>query len=400
MIELQIAVLTFGLAFSCNKKMGLANPFQVYFGLWLLVVSWFYLTAESYPALAPTFKLLTLVAVGVSLVMLLCVIRYSRFDNAACNGFDTQIRARLVYLCQVIVICSIPFAYQNAMALADGADIFTKAGYAALRAALLIQKGRSLFGYLCTLSMLLTVILVYQFKRSDHLGTKVLTMLSFCSTVFYLLLSTGRTFALLFFCLMFVPWILAGRLKLKGVLIAAVLVLVSFGVVTLLLDKLSAVQGGDGSALMAVYLHLKDYTVSPFVSFGELFKQGSPLLLGEYTFRFFISVLRYLHLTDLVPVPMIREYPSVPGLVNVYTVYEVYFLDFSYAGFLVPTALLFVNWWLYVRAKSVSGPWLFVCAASYFPLVMQFFNDQYMTLLSMWIQIAFFCFVFVKLERR
>lgn len=400
MIELQIAVLTLGLAFSCNKRMGLANPFQIYFGLWLLVMCWFYLTADTYPALAPAFKLLTLVAVGLSLMMLLCVKRYSRFDNAACNGFDTQIRARLVYLCQVVVICSIPFAYQNAVALSGGADIFTKAGYAALRAALLIQKGHSLFGYLCTLSMLLTAILIYQFKRSDRLATKTLTMLSFGCTVFYLLLSTGRTFALLFFCLLFVPWILAGRLKLKGVLIAALLLFVSFAVVTLLLGKLSAVQGGDGSALMAVYLHLKDYTVAPFVSFGELFKQGSPLLLGEYTFRFFISVMQALHLTEIVPVPMIREYPSVPGLVNVYTVYEVYFLDFSYAGFLVPTALLFVNWWLYVRAKSVSGPWLFICAASYFPLVMQFFNDQYMTLLSMWIQIAFFCFVFVKLERR
>lgn len=399
MIELQIGVLALGLLLSCNKRMGLANPFQVYFGIWLLVLSWCYLSADAYPALVPAFKLLTLMGAGLSLVLLLCVRKYGQFDSASCMAFDNQIRPGVVYLCQFFVICSVPFAYQNAVALAGGVDIFTKAGYADLRAALLVQKGHSLYGYLCTISMLLTSILVYRFKRRDHLAVHLLTVLSFVGTLAYLFLATGRTFALLFFCLLFVPWLIEGRLRFKGLLIAAGLLFVSFAVVTLLLGKLPTVQDGNGFGLYAVYLHLKDYMVAPFISFGELFKQGSPLLLGEYTFRFFISVLHAFHLTDLVPVPMVREYPTMPGLVNVYTVYEVYFLDFSYLGFLAPTALLYVNWVLYVRAKRMAGPWLFIYAASFFPLVMQFFNDQYMTLLSMWIQIAFFCFLFIKRER-
>jgi len=389
-------LLALGLVLSFNKRMGLANPFQVYFGLWLVVVSWFFVTADTYPALFPEFKLLMLGATGLSFALLLCIKKYSQFDSGRYIRFDTQTRNSLLYLSQVMVVVSVPFAYQNAVALAGNADVFTKAGYAALRSALLVQKGHSVFGYLCTLSMLLTAILAYQFKWSDRLATKALTFLSFGTTGFYLLLSTGRTFALLFFCLLLVPLILAGRLKLRGVVTAAALVLISFAVVTILLGKLSAVQGGDVSVVSAVYQHLKDYMVDPFVSFSELFKQGSPMLLGEYTFRFFVSILRALHLTELVPVPMVREYPAVPNLVNVYTVYEVYFLDFAYWGFLFPTGLLFVNWALYVRAKKLAGPWLFIYGASFFPLLMQFFNDQYMTLLSMWIQIAFFSFVFVK----
>lgn len=390
MIELQIGILALGLILSCNKRMGLANPFQVYFGIWLLVLSWFYVTADSYPALVPVFKLLTLAAAGLSLALLLYVRKYSHFDSGSCRGFEVETRNSLIYLLQLAVIISVPFAYQNAMVLAGGADIFSKAGYSTLRTALLVQQGHSVYGYLCTLSMLLTSVLVYQFKRTDNFSTQALTVLSFAVTVFYLLLSTGRTFWLLFFCLLFVPWIIAGRLKFKGMVVAGILLLASFTVVTLLLGKVSSLPG--------VYQHLKDYMVAPFVSFGELFKHGSPLFFGEYTFRFFISLLSHFNLTNLTPVPMIREYPGVPGLVNVYTVYEVYWLDFSYLGFLVPSALLFLNWWLYVRAKSVVGPWLFLYAASFFPLIMQFFNDQYMTLLSMWIQIAFFCFLFIKIQ--
>lgn len=390
MIELQICILALGLILSCNKRMGLANPFQVYFGIWLLVLSWFYVTADSYPALVPVFKLLTLAAAGLSLALLLYVRKYSHFDSGTCRGFEVETRNSLIYLLQLAVIVSVPFAYQNAMVLAGGADIFSKVGYSTLRAALLVQKGHSIYGYLCTLSMLLTSVMVYQFKPEDTASRRALTVLSFVATVFYLMLSTGRTFWLLFFCLLFVPWVLAGRLRFKGVIIAGALLFASFTVVTILLGKVTS--------LLGVYQHLKDYTVAPFVSFGELFKHGSPLFFGEYTFRFFISIMNYLHLTDLTPVPMIRDALGVPGLVNVYTVYEVYWLDFSYLGFLVPTALLYVNWWLYVRAKSVVGPWLFLYAASFFPLIMQFFNDQYMTLLSMWIQIAFFCFLFIKIQ--
>lgn len=398
MIEMQIAVLALGLSLSCSKKIGLANPFQVYFGTWLFVLFWFYLTADSYPNLVSEFKLLTLSGVVLSFLMFICIKKYYPFDIRVSKNIKIESRAALLEFLQIVVILSVPFAYQNAVMLAGGMDIFTKEGYWALRWALLAQKSHSLYAYLCTLSMVLTSIQIYQLKSSDHWARKLLTVFSFMATMVYLMLSTGRTFSLLFLCLLFVPWILTGRLKLKGVLIAAILLLGLFAAVTILLGKIQSVPELAISKVYGIYEHLKLYIVAPFASFGDLFKHGSPVLLGEYTFRFFIKIFHDLHLTELVPVPMVRDHPPMDGLVNVFTVYEVYFLDFGYLGFILPTALLFVNWWLYVRAKLRAGPWLFIYAASFYPLMMQFFNDQYMTLLSMWIQIAFFCFLFIKLE--
>lgn len=400
MIEFQIAILLLGLLFSSSKRMGLANPFQVYFLLWLLVLVWFYAEAATYPPLSEAFKLLTLSAVSLSFLLLLFVKKFSHFDSALCARFDIKIRGDLLHFLQVVVILSVPLAYQNALRLDGGVSLFTKAGYLALRLALLASTERSPFAYLSTLSMLLTSIAVYNFKKTDHAVSQVLAILCTLATLFYLYLSTGRTFSLLFVCLLFLPWIVNGRLKFKGALVAIGVLFVSFAVVTIALGKIALGEASLHSVAHGIYHHLKMYTVAPFVSFAEIFSRGSPVTLGEYSLRFFISVLHTLNLTDLVPVPMVRQLPGVAGLVNVFTVYEVYFLDFSYLGFVFPTAFLFGNWLLYVKAKKAAGPWLFIYAALFYPLVMQFFNDQYMTLLSMWIQISLFSFILIKTNKQ
>jgi oligosaccharide repeat unit polymerase len=94
-------------------------------------------------------------------------------------------------------------------------------------------------------------------------------------------------------------------------------------------------------------------------------------------------------LTDVSPIALLRDYESVPNLTNVYTVYEVYFRDFWYFGVLVPPVFLVVHWELYRRANFIGGIWIFFYSASIYPLVMQFFQDQYFSMLSMWMQIGF-----------
>lgn len=399
MIELQIVVLMLGLLLASNQQMGLANPFQVYFGIWLLVLGWFYAVAATYPPLSDAFKLLTLSAVSLSFVLLLFIRKFGQFYSGLHAEFDIVCRSGLLYSLQIMVIISVPLAYQNALRLDGGVSLLTQAGYSSLRAALLASSERTPFAYLCTISMLSSSIGIYKFKKTDYVLSQILTVLCTLATFSYLFLSTGRTFSLLFLCLLFVPWIVAGRLRFKGGLIAVILLVTSFTVVSMALGKVATGQGDLVSIGQGIYQHLKMYTVAPFASFAEIFNRGSPMTLGEYSFRFFIAVLNTLDMTDLTPVPMVRQMPGISGLVNVYTVYEVYFLDFSYLGFLFPTVFLFVNWLLYVKAKRSAGPWLFIYAASFYPLVMQFFNDQYMTLLSMWIQITFFSFLLIKSSR-
>jgi oligosaccharide repeat unit polymerase len=106
-----------------------------------------------------------------------------------------------------------------------------------------------------------------------------------------------------------------------------------------------------------------------------------------------------LGLSNIQPVALIKEFTYVPDLTNVYTVYEVYFRDFSYSGILIPPLFLVGHYWLYRKALLFGGVWIFYYSASVYPLVMQFFQDQYFSILSLWIQVAFWFWLILLLPK-
>jgi oligosaccharide repeat unit polymerase len=145
--------------------------------------------------------------------------------------------------------------------------------------------------------------------------------------------------------------------------------------------------------------NLRSYTIAPLLAFSKLVESNPPLGWGENTFRFFIALQHSLGLSNIQPVALIKDYAYVPDSVNVYTVYEVYFRDFFYSGILIPPLYLVGHYWLYRKALLFGGVWIFYYSASVYPLVMQFFQDQYFSLLSLWIQIVFWYWLIIVLPK-
>lgn len=120
---------------------------------------------------------------------------------------------------------------------------------------------------------------------------------------------------------------------------------------------------------------------------------------GIYTFRFFLAIINAVGF-DVEVVPMVEKYVvNINGNVgNVYTFYKWYANDFG---------LLYAMLWQfivgiihgYITKKMYSRKtekWLIVFAISFYPLVMQFFMDEYITMLSVWVQIAFWIVIFLN----
>jgi oligosaccharide repeat unit polymerase len=134
------------------------------------------------------------------------------------------------------------------------------------------------------------------------------------------------------------------------------------------------------------------------LAFSQLFESSPSPDWGVHTFRFFIALQYVLGISAITPKPLVREFDFVPDPTNVYTAYDVYFRDFAYFGILVPPTFLILHYWLYRKAMRLGGVWIFYYSASVYPLVMQFYQDQYFSLLSMWIQIIFWYWIFLRLR--
>lgn len=394
MIELLLLLTLVGLIFASAKRMGFANPFQIYFSIWFVVLFAYYLTKDSFIRLPAEFLLLLLVAKSVSLAILAAAYWSARLPTSSTSEDWRYLReSKLFLLAQVAVLVAMPFSYQRAVELAGGESIFTVIGYVSLRAATTDDGlGFGVLSYFSVLSSAVTALAVRAYF--DRAMPFYRLLLAIVASVFYTYLSTGRTFVLFSLLLVVFPLILVGIVRLKGVIFSLLLIAILFvGVATMTSKGISAESSLVDNIESFMY-SLRAYTIAPLLAFHNLIESSPALDLGRNSFRLFYLLLQAVDLADAPP-PLIREYTTVPDLTNVYTVYEVYFRDFSYAGIIVPPAFLLAHWWLFKNALNRGGPWAFYYSASVYALVMQFFQDQYFSLLSMWIQLAFWFWLLI-----
>lgn len=395
MLEILLFINFTGLLLASHRRMGLANPFQIYFLIWFLIAFGYYLSQNSYIKISPEFIFLILTAENVALTILILIYINHSWQVKPRNILSTvTTNDQLLLIAQILVLLMAPFAYYRALVLSGGNNIFSVYGFMQLRQAMTIAgEGFGVLAYLGPLSYALSSISMISYKNKKISLLRLL--FSIAGSLFYVYLSTGRTFVLLFFILLIFPLIILKIVRIKGILFSSCLVAAMFIAVAAMTAKGINIENDFSSNFHSFLESLRSYTIAPFLALSQLIDSSPGVDLGSNTFRFFIAIFYALGFIENPPVSLIREFALVPDLTNVYTVYEAYFRDFSYVGIFFPPIFLIIHWWLYRKASEFGGIWLFYYAASVYPLVMQFFQDQYFSLLSMWIQIGFWYWLFL-----
>ncbi|MHA1381520.1 MAG: O-antigen polymerase [Candidatus Helarchaeota archaeon] len=148
----------------------------------------------------------------------------------------------------------------------------------------------------------------------------------------------------------------------------------------------------------------KHYFASSPIAFVEWMKQHEEHVHGANTFRFFIAI--YKSLGGNVEVPQTVQDPikitKLGEETNVYTVLQYYAKDF---GLIYAFLILFLLGMFYgalykksVLTNNVKLFYIALQAISYYPLLYQFFSDQYFTILSSWFQYVFWLWLFTRKE--
>lgn len=140
------------------------------------------------------------------------------------------------------------------------------------------------------------------------------------------------------------------------------------------------------------------YALSPLSALDVSLSTHAPITGGSHTLRFPLVILGDLGLYKGELESTVREFVAVPVPTNVYTFVEAPLLDFGVGGiwylfamgilvgiiFRLPTA--------YPSVRTLQG-------FAYYPLVLSFFHDQFLTITSMWLQVFILTFSFAFLYR-
>lgn len=260
--------------------------------------------------------------------------------------------------------------------------------YARLRPTLVSEKKGSygLASYVLNFSLVGTAYLAYlcRFGReSKLLWPSVFITLGLC------FLTTGRTYLVLFGCLIFVANAPIRRRNQLGMLVSA---FIGILVVTWIAGRIN--QAPTDELLASWQNHAKLYFVAPVAALNYLVDSGQPQTWGANTFRTMFAIMKAVGIEVNVP-ELVQPYPPVKLSANVYTVFSPYYRDFGFWGVAFFMALLGItHGWVAKQLDHKSFLLTVISGILLYALLMQFFQDQYFSLLSQWGQMIIWAFVF------
>ena len=305
---------------------------------------------------------------------------------------EEHINLKLRYILLAIIIIGLPFYIQAAyrVFLASSIDNF----FVGLRTEL--SYGTEDIGwtkYLVSFSFVVFAINLYTFLKERNRTNKILLTVNFLITLTYAVFVTGRGLFLMLLLLYFGLSYLQNRnfsiKKITSFFILFMLLFISIGIMY--------GKGGDKENTMKENIKPVLQTTAVYLVTSlnaldwEKHHQFHVTYEGNYSLRFFKKIGEQLDLTpNLKVTELVQPFVFVPYPTNVYTIYSPYIKDFgNLYAWLMLFLFGFIHTFIYFKALSTKSlRYSVYFSFLLFPLFMSFFQDQYLSLFSQWLQIV------------
>ena len=161
-------------------------------------------------------------------------------------------------------------------------------------------------------------------------------------------------------------------------------------------------KGGDLGLNLSENLSLGittalQYLTSPLSALDTFLHQHIVNTNGAYTLRFFAAIAQSVGLAEITPVSLVQPFVNAPFPTNVYTFSHAPFLDYGGMFWGYHFAIGAIMGLLFCVPNSRPSVITFK-AFAYYPIVLSFFQDQFFTILSSWIQIALWLYLFDRVH--
>lgn len=247
--------------------------------------------------------------------------------------------------------------------------------------------------YLVSFSYVVFAINLYCYFKEKTRTNFILIIANFLITITYSIFVTGRgLFLLLFLIYLGLSYLLNKNFSAKRISYFFALFMLLFISVGIIFGKGGSEENTVKENIQPVAEMTALYLVSPLNALEwERHHQLQINYDGNHSLRFFRKIAEQLKLVPNAKVEELTQpFVFVPYPTNVYTIYSPYIKDFGnfYAWFML-FLFGFIHTFLYFKAVSTKSiRYSIYYSFLLFPLVMSFFQDQYMSLFSTWIQVV------------
>jgi oligosaccharide repeat unit polymerase len=184
----------------------------------------------------------------------------------------------------------------------------------------------------------------------------------------------------------------------QGLIHGLILLLIIFILMSILVGKSGSNDLTLIEKIFNSYEAFMQYLLGGIVAFDQWLAKVNYFDYGENSLRTIFSLLNTIGL-DVQTKKLIQEYEEVPFMTNVYTVHKQYYADFGILGILLFQMIFgYMHSRFYYLATKKIGYYIIYYALFLYPLFMQFFEDQYFSLLSTWIQFSVLIFLYSKIN--
>jgi oligosaccharide repeat unit polymerase len=395
----QILVLVVAAAivvFSMHVGRDRLHPAALHAGTWLVVCSIYLFTPHSMRQLSIQSLLCVLLAVISFCSSSLLTSRQTPVVAHAPQAEFALTRWRELLF--ILPLLGMPLFLLKAQALAQSTP-YTESDFINLRIALTgVREETQTYGVLGYLIPIAFASVFVELAASKGRRLNWRGWVGLLLSCIYAVLSTGRTYLFLLVTTTAFIMLLQRRARLGQVaLLALSLFSAAFFGLGMLANKIGA-DTPNPDALEA-FDALALYLLGGVAAFDVWLEMPSRLEWGLNALRTPLAVAQALG-ADVTVLPLVKEYVYIPLPTNVYTALQPYYADFSWPGLLAFFAMFgSLHGWLYKRARQPGADPRTVIFASLamYPLLLQFFQDQYLSLLSTWVT---FCLLVLPAFRR
>ena len=245
-----------------------------------------------------------------------------------------------------------------------------------------------------------------QILRVAHIFSKrekVLAFISIVAAVTYGLLSSGRSTLIMFMLTAFsIPIVLRRIRPIRSGSVFFFVLFIFFVLHGILMGKGGSLNQSWSENIFSMLRTIETYLLSsiPALNFQLHINPDYGI---AHTFRTIFALLHAIGF-DFNVKPLVKNFVGTPFLTNVYTLYQPYYLDYGLMALpFFQFGFGFLHGALYRKATIYrpASVYIFFFSLSMCPLFLQFFNDQYFSLMSQWMQYLTYSIVFcVFLSRR
>lgn len=322
--------------------------------------------------------------------------------NSEVSFQKTNISLLLRLIIVGIIVIGVPFYIQASyrVFLASNIDNF----FVGLRTELSYgDEDIGITKYLISFSFIVFAINYYTLLEERTMINRVLLWISFIFAIVYSIFATGRTY---FFMILAIYLGISYLIKKKFLIKKYILPLLIFLLVFISLGIIYGKGGNNdnswkenlssSSETTAIYLVSSINALDIDTKDNVKAKYG-----GENTLLFFIKVIRGLgFFSNLKEGTLVSEFVFVPYPTNVFTFYSPYIRDFGklYAWLMIGLIGVLHTWLFYKARETRNLRYTLYYSFLLFPLLMSFFQDQYMSLFSTWLQLIFYTETFLAIN--